>query len=175
MSHQGFFCFFYRIFVFSIRYYIQRGKRRSSVMRAAKFPAAGTDRKIPVKVRKKATAPVDGNRGSRRARALRSMACVAGRGVRCGCGVRCGARCALRVAVCIAEHGVRCRCGRALRVRRALRGAVCALPKKRLYKNPAAPEKRRGTKTYLVFSRFRARQGNKRGDNRRPTRGSSQS
>lgn len=156
MSHQGFFCFFYRIFVFSIRYYIQRGKRRSSVMRAAEFPAAGTDRKIPVKVRKKATAPVDGNRGSRRARALRSMACIAGAACVAGHSAYCGARCALRVAVCIAGRGVRC-------------GA------RYLYKNPAAPEKRRGTKTYLVFSRFRARQGNKRGDNRRPTRGSSQS
>lgn len=126
MSHQGFFCFFYRIFVFSIRYYIQRGKRRSSVMRAAKFPAAGTDRKIPVKVRKKATAPVDGNRGSRCA--LRVAVCIAGRGMHCGSrhalrgtahvagrGVRCGARRALRSMACVAGHGVRCGSRRVLR------------------------------------------------------------
>ena len=106
MSHQGFFCFFYRIFVFSIRYYIQRGKRRSSVMRAAKFPAAGTDRKIPVKVRKKATAPVDGNRGTWRAlrvrRALRVAVCIAEHGVHCG------SRHALRGTAHVAGRGVRC-------------------------------------------------------------------
>ena len=174
MSHQGFFCFFYRIFVFSIRYYIQRGKRRSSVMRAAKFPAAGTDRKIPVKVRKKATAPVNGVHcgcGVRCGcgRALRGAVCVAGRGVHCGTWR------ALRVAACIAGHGARCGAWRALRDMACVAGRGVRFAEKAFIQKSRGAGKRRGTKTYLVFSRFRARQGNKRGDNRRPTRGSSQS